>query len=172
VHALYAGLRDAIAQSTGRVRLPALAGHEVTMLTALVALTGTDFTRKLPQLTGRTVYNWLPDVWPSLALAYDPGSMELREGPAQDLVALLYRVKFPRHAHSPRLEDVLRELREASIGDKTKATLPTCERVAVTVRNVNWVLAYWTCQPAPDPLQPAYGYRAGANGAATYDDAA
>jgi hypothetical protein len=42
--------------------------------------------------------------------------------------------------------------------------------VACTIRNANWVLAYWTCEPAPDPIQPAYGFRLLAGGSPGYDD--
>jgi hypothetical protein len=107
IHALYTGLKDTVAQSTGRIRVPTHAGHEMAMLVALIALTGTDFSRNLPQMSGRTVYGWLPDVWPALALAYDPGAGRLQEGPGGDLVALLYRTKFPKHARARALEAVL-----------------------------------------------------------------
>ncbi len=173
VHALYEGLRDAIAQSTGRIRLPAHAGHEMAMLVALIALTGTDFSRNLPQMSGRSVYSWLPDVWPTLAIAYQPalGRLDDARGGNQ-LVALLYKLKFPRHARAQceGLREVLSDLQQSAIAQKTKDSLPTCERIACTVRNANWVLAYWTCEPAPDPVQPAYGFRQLASGATEYDD--
>ena len=59
------------------------------------------------------------------------------------LVALLYRTKFPKHARSKAdsLQDVLSDLQHSSIAARTKESLPTLERVACTVRNANWVLA-------------------------------
>jgi hypothetical protein len=172
VHALYEGLRDAIAQSTGRIRLPTHAGHEMAMLVALIALTGTDFSRNLPQMSGRSVYGWLPDIWPTLAMAYHPGTCCLVQDRAVDhLVALLYRTKFPKHASGGEgLRAVLDGLHGSLIAQKTKDSLPSYERIACTVRNANWVLAYWTCEPAPDPVQPAYGFRQLASGATEYDD--
>jgi hypothetical protein len=170
IHALYTGLKDTVAQSTGRIRVPTHAGHEMAMLVALIALTGTDFSRNLPQMSGRTVYGWLPDVWPALALAYDPGAGRLQEGPGGDLVALLYRTKFPKHARARALEAVLAELQASAISARVKETLPCRGRVACTIRNANWVLAYWTCEPAPDPIQPAYGFRLLAGGSPGYDD--
>ena len=171
IHALYCGLKDAVAQCTGRIRIPTHAGHEMAMLVSLIALTGTDFSRNLPQMSGRSVYSWLPDVWSALAMAYDPSTSSLREGPGGDLVALLYRTKFPKHAGCSRqLEGVLAELQASGISARVKESLPSAERVGCTVRNANWVLAYWTCEPAPDPIQPAYGFRLLAGGCPAYDD--
>lgn len=171
IHALYEGLKDAISQSVGRIVLPSHAGHEMSMLIALIALTGTDFSRNLPQMSGRSVYGWLPDLWPTLVMAYDPAQSCLRVEPAtKHLVALLYRIKFQRHVASTELQGVLAELQAASIAPRTKESLPTYERIMCTVRNANWVLAYWTCEPAPDPIQHEYGFRLLPNGATEYDD--
>lgn len=175
IHALYQGLSDAIAQSSGRIRYPSHEGHQMAMLVALIALTGTDFSRNLPQMSGRSVYGWLPDLWPTLVMAYQPadGTGCLEPSRATDqLVALLYRLKFPKHASSggSSLRAVLDDLQGSKVAQRTKDSLPTYERIACTVRNANWVLAYWTCEPAPDPVQPAYGFRQLANGATEYDD--
>lgn len=47
---LYEALRTAARQCVARVRMPGYEGHEVRMLVALIALTGTDFSRGLPQV--------------------------------------------------------------------------------------------------------------------------
>ena len=172
IHALYEGLRDAIAQGTGRIRMPSHAGHEITMLVALIALTGTDFSRNLPQMSGRTVFSWLPDIWPALMQAYQPSGSRLDEARAiNQLVALLYRTKFPKHAPiSDNLAGVLSTLQQSPLSARIRDSLPSCERVACTVRNANWVLAYWTCEPAPDPIQPEYGFRLLPGGCTEYAD--
>jgi hypothetical protein len=171
VHALFEGLKTAIAQSMGRVKIPTHEGHEIAMLVGLIALTGTDFTRNLPQLSGRSVYSWLPDIWPTLAVSYHPGLRCLVQEKAVDqLVSLLYRIKFPKHAHAPDFSGVLEDLQRSSIAGRTKDSLPSVERVACTVRNANWVLAYWTCEPAPDPIQPQFGFRLLPGGSPGYDD--
>jgi len=98
----------------------------------------------------------------TLAMSYDPSTGQLRnEDGADRLVALIYHQKFPSHVESRRgIRLVLSELERSKISQRTKDTLPTPERIETTVRNVNWVLQYWTCAPAPDPLDDAYGYRA------------
>jgi hypothetical protein len=87
-------------------------------------------------------------------------------------VALLYKTKFPKHARpsTSSLEGVLSDLQASGIGARIKESLPSVERIACTIRNANWVLAYWTCEPAPDPIQPAYGFRLLPGGCTEYDD--
>jgi len=166
VHALYEGLMQAVAQSLGRVRLPAHQGHEMAMLLCLVGLTGTDFSRKLPQLSGAALFSYLPDLWGTLAAVFDPAADCLRVEPAADrLVALIYRTKYANHvrAHAG-IEGVLQDLRASKISARTKETLPSAGRVLCTLRNTNWLLAYWTCAAPPDPFQPCYGFRTGGSG--------
>ena len=122
-------------------------------------------------MSGRSVYGWLPDIWPTLAVAYHPGMGCLVQEQAVDqLVALLYRTKFPKHTRGEGLRAVLAGLQESLMAQKTKDSLPSYQRIACTVRNANWVLAYWTCEPAPDPVQSAYGFRQLAGGGTEYDD--
>jgi hypothetical protein len=162
VLALYEGLRDVISQSVGRVTLPMHRGHEMAMLISLIALTGTDFSRHMPQLSGKTMYSYLPSIWMTLAIVYDPASNSLRVDEAVDrLVALIYKTKFQKHVKGSgmSLESVLLEIQASGISQRTRDSMPSVGRMACTVRNANWVLAYWTCQnPPPDPLQPAYGF--------------
>lgn len=172
VHALYEGLLQAIGQCLGRVALPTHRRHEMAMLTALIGLTGTDFSRHLPQLSGRALFEYLPDLWGTLAAVFDPASDALHVPAAADrLVALIYRTKFPKHARSREgLAAVLAELLASPISQRTKAALPSPERVLCTLRNTNWLLAYWTCERPPDALQPCYGFRLDASGRPEYDD--
>lgn len=172
IHALYEGLKDVISQSVGRIVTPSHVGHEMAMLISLIALTGTDFSRNLPQMSGRSVYGWLPDLWPTLVMAYDPGQSALRvDAATRHLVGLLYKIKFQRHVHSSELRRVLDDLQGApQIAQRTKDSLPSFERIQCTVRNANWVLSYWTCEPAPDPIQHAYGFRLLPSGCPEYDD--
>jgi hypothetical protein len=129
----------------------------------------------MPQMSGRSVYSFLPDIWPTLAMAYDPVRSCLRVEQALNfLVSLLYKSKFPRHvspaAHAS-LKATLFELQGSGISERVKQSLPTVERIDCSIRNTNWVLAYWTCEPAPDPIQHAYGFRlVHPGGGVEYDD--
>jgi hypothetical protein len=181
INPLYWGLKQAIAQSVGRVTIPTHQDHEMAMLVALIALTGTDFTRNLPQMSGKTVFSFLPDIWGALVASYDPYKDALRVETAPELlVAHLYRTKFPRHVTAVpglSLAGLLEHLRHApKISPRVKTTFPTAARIECTVRNVNWVLAYWGgCGNEdggipPNPIQPEFGFRLLPNGATEYAD--
>ena len=179
INALYWQLKQAIAQSVGRVTIPTHQGHEMSMLVGLIALTGTDFSRHLPQMSGKTVFGYLPDVWNILVMCFDPAKNELRvENTSDLLVTKIYLTKFHNHTKgwTPTcLAALLSELHRApKMPPRIKATLPTLARIQCTVRNANWVLAYWGAgeddMPTPNPVQPQYGFRVLPSGATDYDD--
>jgi hypothetical protein len=186
VNALYQGLKQAVAQSIGRVVIPTHQGHEMGMLVALIALTGTDFSRNLPQVSGRSVFGFLPSIWGALIQAYDPATGQLDVHVAADvLVSRIYHVKFPKQL-SPStegsLEAALTRLRgegggpSSKLAPRVRDSLPTAARVVCSIRNANWVLKYWGWNmdephPVPDPVQPTYGFQRLPNGATEYADA-
>lgn len=170
IQLLYEALKTVIRQCTGTISSPSHNGHEIRMLTSLIALTGTDFSRGLPQMSGKTVYDYLAGVWMALVMAYDPLNDQLIPDTAADrLVALIYYTKFTKHVKSASgLSRLLDELSKSSLAQRTKESLPNLDRILCTVKNVNWVLKYWTCEDYPDPVQPMYGYSLGHTGAAIY----
>jgi hypothetical protein len=179
VNALYQGLKQAIAQSIGRVTTPSHALHEMAMLVCLIGLTGTDFSRPLPQLSGKTLFRYLPDVWGTLMASYDPVRQQLNvEAAANLLVAHIYRTKFCKHTKAcseGSIVAVLSQLKgDSKLGARIKASFPGPERVVCTVRNVNWILQYWGWTRddplPPDPVQAEYGFTRLSNGATDYAD--
>jgi len=160
VRAVLAALRGLVVpQCTDHAPPPSHAGHEVAMLVCLIGLTGTDFTRGLPLLSGKAVYEQLPHIWVRLASAFDPAARALAPDPALDrVVAALYQRKFGRHAQPGGLDAVLGALAASKLSERTRAHLPTRAALHCTVRNVNWLLRYWEGPGYPDPIQPQYGY--------------
>ena len=69
---LYHALHTVVLQSIQRTVLPLHQGHEIRMLVGLIALTGTDFSRGLPQMSGKSVFEHLPDIWMTLAMVSPP----------------------------------------------------------------------------------------------------
>lgn len=158
--------------------------HFMCILTFLIGICGTDFTRKVPHISPRKVWDMLPskEIWPALMRVYDPSSNEINSAEACDLfIARLYIDKFRRHAKGNTLDAVLQSLQSSKLSNKTKGELPSTLRVEVTVRNCNFLLEYWMCkQPRkiqvdgqdegaapkwdyshcfPNPVQDAYGFR-------------
>ena len=109
VRRIYEGLCCSLVPDCGLS--PDHRGHEIAMLVSLIGLSGTDFTRGLPLVSGRTLYDALPSLWRPLACAYDRDARQLRPDDALDhLVACIYHLKFQRHAPPGPLDPVLKAL--------------------------------------------------------------
>ena len=67
-------------QLVGKVipRTEASTGHEMRLLLVLIAISGTDFTRGLPQISGKTLYGMIPSLWSRLARAYDAEAQQVK----------------------------------------------------------------------------------------------
>ena len=167
IPSLHLAIRDVFAQSMGRMQSPTHSAHLMSMLLALIGLTGTDFTRNMPQLSGRSVFGFLPDLWLALMRAYDPNTGQMDVHSATDqLVARIYAIKFATHIKTPppSLHHVFETLHHSKLSQRTLDSLPSVGRVVCTVRNVNWLLKYWR-EPSnvPSPLLqeagvPTYGF--------------
>lgn len=146
-------------QCLQRVAMPSHSGHEISMLVSLIGLAGTDFTRGLPMVSGKTLYEYLPGIWLKLARSYDPESRALRPDAALDsLVAAIYHRKYQGHTSDSRLDTVLAEIRASKLSERTKALIPDRATLHCTVRNINWLLRYWREQQFPDPVSDQWGF--------------
>lgn len=159
---LYHGLQDCIRQALGKMVLHAHQGHEIRMLISLITLTGTDFSRHLPQVSGKTVWDMLNSLWIPLAQAYDPSTQQLKPQVAlSKLLCKIYQNKFSKHTPScvTDLQQLLAHLQDsAKISARTKQSLPTYDQAVTTVKNCNWVMTYWKCQDTPDPISEEFGF--------------
>lgn len=145
-------------------------GHEISMLVCLIGLSGTDFTRGLPLVSGKTLYDFLPDLWMRLCRSYDPAVRQLAPAAALELlVSRIYHKKFSNHAPDSDLGAVMGSLRQSKLSDKTKNRLPSAEVLLCTVKNVNWLLRYWHELCPPDPVQPEFGFCRTRTGAVAFE---
>jgi len=145
-------------------------GHEISMLVCLIGLSGTDFTRGLPLVSGKSLYEFLPDLWMRLCRSYDPGARQLEPDSALELlVSRIYHRKFSNHAPDSDLGSVMGSLKQSKLSEKTKNGLPSAEVVLCTVKNVNWLLRYWHELCPPDPVQPEFGFWRTRTGAVAFE---
>jgi hypothetical protein len=181
IQRLYVSLKQACIRRSacpiGTVAPPPHGHKYMHLLASLIGLTGTDFTRGLPLMGPRTIWEALsaPGLWNRLIRAFDFQQDRLVESDmTQKLVGGLYRHKFSKHATGDNLTAVLRSLHLSKLGQTTRDRVPTVERITTTVRNINWLLIYWKCnQPMlsssssswdftvcfPDPVCPEYGFK-------------
>jgi len=160
-----------IPQCTGRAPVTSHAGHEIAMLVCLIGLSGTDFTRGLPLVSGKTLHDYLSILWMRLAKCYDPATRQMVPELALNLVvSAIYHTKFERHSGPlgplDGILDCIRGSEKLSI--KTRDRLPTRETLHCTVRNVNWLLRYWQEAEYPDPVQPEFGFARDKKGAVRF----
>lgn len=57
----------------------------------------------------------------------------------------------------------------SKLGARNKALIPTDARIACTLRNLNFLLAYWLEFEPPSPLED-YGFRTEEGGVLVWDD--
>ena len=158
---LYHSIKEIFHQCMGRMTSPTHSQHYTSMLLVLIGLTGTDFTRSMPQVSGKTVFGFLPDICMALMRSYDTstGQMDI-QSTIDYLVSAIYACKFSSHFETPplTLSSTLISLHSSKLSQRTRDSLPTVPRVECTVRNVNWLLKYWS-EPTltPNPLEVENG---------------
>lgn len=153
-------------------------GRYMEMLACLIGLTGTDFTRHLPMIGVKKIWDMIADkaVFASFLHAYDPQALSLHAHSACNLlVSRLYAEAYRKHVgFSSDLNIVLEALHKSKLSGRTKSMLPTVGRVDTTVRNINWLLQYWRCneirrdetsgewqyaEACPNPVDDVYGFK-------------
>jgi len=176
IYLLYQSLIGCVRQTIGRLEcLPSHRGHEIRMIISLITLTGTDFTRHLPQVSGRSVWDMLVPIWMSLAMCYDPLQSQLKTQETPNvLITKIYHTKYHKHvqpANGMSYDATHHDLMHSTISQRTKDSLASPERIATTVKNCNWVLQYWMCtNTPPDPISQQFGYSKNTNNQVNYED--
>jgi hypothetical protein len=176
IYLLYQSLMTCIRQTIGRTEcVPSHRGHEVRMIISLITLTGTDFTRHLPQLSARSVWDMLVALWMPLVMSYDPLQSQFKLEPTMHcLITRIYHTKFHKHV---RPENGMsyplthHDLLHSKISQRTKDSLASQERIQTTIKNCNWVLQYWLCEnKPPDPISQQFGYAKTHDNKVNYED--
>ena len=69
------------------------------------------------------------------------------------------------NTHSPPYN----QAQASKLGARNKALIPTDARIECTLRNINFLLAYWLEFQPPQNIED-YGFRIAANGVVQWDD--
>jgi len=163
VDLLRAGMCKAVAQTRAPAGVLAWDDWEIHCLLALIALTGTDYTRGFPLVGPHKVWKMLPALLPVLTckcIRFAEGGPELEpDATADKLYGAVYANAFAAHVTGARqLTVVTQRLSKSRLSEKTKASIPTYSRASCTARNASFVLAYWLVLE-PDSMAPRYGFR-------------
>lgn len=193
VHTLYAALQRALTKfgsPTNIFATSAVTGPSTYMrvVALLVGLSGTDFSRPITHITPEKMWGFLAqkNVWDALMKVYNHNERKLDvQGACDMFIAELYKKKFSKYTSGNTLQAVMQNLQKSSLSPEIKRQLPTPERIATTIRNINFLLLYWECTPPalrdpseggemydysvcyPDAICDDYGFRRTNNGKGT-----
>lgn len=177
VNALLGQINRSILLKLGRSpeRLGGAAGREMRVVAALVAYTGCDFSKGLPYISPRRIWDNLGVLWRGLAEALDPADASLDVQTVCDrVIARLYCLAYQKHVARERkgMEDVAERLkRQSALGQTVRDRLPEAANVACVVRNGNWVVSYWSCaETCPDPFSGPFGFSRDKKGRVCWED--
>lgn len=136
-------------------------GAAVYACVSLMLCAGTDFSRGLPLLGPKRMWEHLPLVADALlegAHATTGLDVQLL---ALEVVEALYGAVFSRHVTSRCGGGALAQLRATSrLAASTVARLPSDAQIHTTLRNVAWVMRYWRAYNSvvPAPLDGSNGF--------------
>ena len=144
-------------------------GHcwEIKLFITLLGLSGTDFTRNLPLVSPVKIWACLPLVAQTFSMAGDTNTIDQDQG--KRIVELLYHEAFPKHIDPYSRASIWHQAQVSKLGAKNKALIPTDARIRCTLRNLNFLMAYWLEFRAPERIQD-YGFRVSTEGTVEWDD--
>ena len=178
---LFLSIAHSVRQALPRAAAPHLNDCDaVHAAVVLMLCAGTDFSRPMPLLGPKRIWEGLPLVAGALLRAAPRGGPLDYALFADGVVAPLYHSVFARHvttasSSSPPLSEVIAQLKRSSaLSATTTGRLPSEAQVRTTLKNINWVVHhYWTVVNGPihAPLDGSNGFVAGPNGKGVVFDA-
>jgi hypothetical protein len=160
---------------------------QIKLFITILGLCGTDFTRNLPLISPQKIWAALPLVVQTFRME---AQARIHMAQGKRIIELLYAEAFPKHIDTFSKRSVWSQAQviprfalcvlhghadgvgsqASKLGQRNKALIPTDARIACTLRNLNFLLAYWLEFQAPDPVQD-FGFRLDDRGAVVaWDD--
>ena len=128
---------------------------EIKLFITLLGLSGTDFTRNLPLVSPVKIWASLPLVAQTFSM---DGDLCIDQAQGKRIIELLYSEVYPKHIDPYSRASVWHQAQVSKLGARNKALIPTDARIRCTLRNLNFLMAYWLCSHAP-PATEEYGFR-------------
>jgi hypothetical protein len=142
--------------------------HLTAMLSFMVLLCGCDYSKKLPRIGVKSLWENLDVVVPAIleCTSYTNNIFSVNTNVSIDgLIATLYARTYTRHvrlnsaggnAVAGTMQTILARLHSSTLSEKTKHDLPTLQSLSTTLRNIEWVINYWAIENG-DPVCPVDG---------------
>lgn len=168
VHLIYHVILSAFRQSGSR-HIAILRGNEqmkptdgdvIRIAVNLMLLAGTDYSKPLPMVGPKRIWDQLPNFIHQLFGCYDFETKRLDPVRVSNLlVSRIYSLVYEKHlqcvTNRSDIEHVMKCLQRSKLSDRVKSILPSANEVHTTSRNVLWVMHYWgeCLNKGPDTTQ-------------------
>ena len=122
----------------------------------MIMVAGSDYSRKIPTIGPKFVWENMHVTVP-LLLMYSEDSESgffLDASKCADRVLCeLYKLKFSNHVDSEcsTFDEVYNEIQRSRLAQKTKNMFPCTEDLISTIKNINWIIEYWSLTNASPP---------------------
>jgi len=153
---LHASMRQAIGTSS-----VVCEGQFSAILVFMTLLCGCDYSRKLPRIGVRSVWDNMHSIVPALlkCTQYDATNSFFSvdvEPCINTMMAGIYSQVFRKHVKCEQgcMVAVLTDLQNSSLSDKLKQEMPTYFSLDSTVRNIQWVINYWNLENTDPQCDP------------------
>jgi len=112
---------------------------------ALIALTGTDYSRNLPLVKPKKLWGIMGSIQSNFHCFTESGFVDVR-GAMDMLVASIYRQLFRQQCRGDDFDGVMKSLGGSRLSNRYKQLLPSNGRALCTLKNANFIFRYWTGQ--------------------------
>eukprot|EP00961_Rhodomonas_salina_P016408 220724-Rhodomonas_salina.1 len=150
------------------------------ILAMLISYTGCDFSKGLPYVSAKRIWDNLGMVWACMTEAVqdtpatEAGAWVNVDTVTNKAISRLYGSAYKKHVPNDRLpmKDIADKLkRHSMLSDMVKGRLPELKNVECVVKNGNWVVAYWRClEKYPSPMAGDYGFKFNKKGRPIWED--
>lgn len=176
VNKLYKHIIDKIFIKLGPSWKSYYRGLEMVLVATCITYTGCDFSKGLPQIGPRKIWDNLGSIWPALFDAFDAHQTVFDVDMVRDkVISRLYSLAYKKHfTHLIKLpmQDVVEHLQQrSSLSQLIKDRLPSTKNVDCLIKNGSWVLSYWTCSAnCPNPMDQSFGFCYNKKGIPSWED--
>ena len=140
--------------------------HLTHILVCLMLLCGSDYSRSLPRVGAKVLWEMLDVVVPAFVAASHMGnasSLVVDSDYCTDAVfGEIYRSKFANHVrtHETTYAAVRADLLKSKLSCAVKESIPTRAQIECTLKNLSWVMSYWALDNTAPPMceQGSHGF--------------
>ncbi len=147
VGAMLIMMQDCFRQAVGPEMV--ISQQQVTVIMVCnMLMSGSDYSRKLPQLGPKFLWENMHVSAPLLMMAVGGSDEQVsicEQTFVDSVVTELYRAKYPKYikVETSNFDDAYADIMQSKLSAKTKDSIPDKEFLICTSRNIQWIVRYW-----------------------------